>query len=128
MVSTLAPQPADTNNILLEKILRLCNQLNGGPVSEPYYFPEGSTPYRGDTNNIALQKICGALYNLTSSGGGPGTWGVDGNNVVRKIANVYVLDDFTGLYHAIEATSEFSPGIVQMGLVQTGYAFAAIPD
>ena len=70
MVSSLAPTYQDTNSILLEKILRLCNQLNGGPVSNPDYFPEGSTPLRGDTINVSLQKICGALYAL-SGGGGP---------------------------------------------------------
>ena len=70
MVSSLAPTYQDTNSILLEKILRLCNQLNGGPVSDPDYFPEGSTPLRGDTINISLQKICGSLYGITTGGGG----------------------------------------------------------
>jgi len=76
---------------------------------------------------LKLSLLCKIWENGGGGGGGP-HWGNDGDNVVRPLENVYVLDSFTGLYHAIEATSEFSPGIVQMGLVQTGYAFDDIPD
>jgi hypothetical protein len=110
----------------LEKILRLVNQLNGGPVSQPTFFPEGSEPLRGDTQNVLLKKICGALYNLSTAGGTAGIWGSDGDNEVRRGADVYVLDYTTGLYHRQLAESTGVDDPIEY-LEETGYAFAAIP-
>ena len=58
--------------------------------------------------------------------GGGATWGVAGQNMVRPLGNVYVLDSFTGLYHKFGATSQFGPLAVSFG--DTGYTFATIPD
>lgn len=127
MVSTLAPTYQDTNSILLEKILRLCNQLNGGPVSEPNYFPEGSAPLRGDTINVALQKICGALNVLATGGGIPPSGAAGGdlkgtypNPLIDQISfedgasdvwirggtEHWVYDLFTGFYYKRYIDSE----------------------
>lgn len=73
MVPTLEPQPSDTEHVLLEKILRLCNQLNGGDVSQPTFYPEGSEPRDSDTINRLLKKIAGSLYVLNETGGSGGT-------------------------------------------------------
>ena len=79
---------------------------------------------RQDAWAVANQLLC----NMGGGGSGGAVWGSNGQNVVRPIGNVYVRDSFTGLYYKQLATSEFTPGVPQLGLGDTGYAFSAIPD
>ena len=62
----------------------------------------------------------------TSSGPSGATWGADGDNEVRPISDIYILDATTGLYHKQLAESNGVDDPIQY-LDQTGYAFAAIP-
>jgi hypothetical protein len=89
----------------------------------------GGAQFASQTQNskraLELALLC-RIYQQGASGAT--TWGADGDNVVRPIGNVYYKDVFTGLYHLGIVTSEFTPGIPQFALGDTGYLFADIPD
>ena len=57
---TLAPQQTDNCLTLINKSVQLVNLLNGGPVDDPTYFPEGSDVKRTDTKCRLLQKFAGS--------------------------------------------------------------------
>lgn len=67
---TTTPNQQDAEAVILSKILAALNIANGGPVSSPSFYPEGSTPMRLDNAYKTLQKILGAANAIATGGGG----------------------------------------------------------
>lgn len=126
--STL-PLKQDSRLALLFKILGAINNANGGPVNIPGFFPEGSTPLMQDTEWKLLAKICGAMNYLaenSSGASGGSTWGLNGDNLVRRNDDVYIKDAAVGDYHFLYSSSSEAPWPA-LGVDATGYSFTNIP-
>lgn len=126
------PYQQDTKLVLLFKILGAINNFNGGAVSEPNYFPEGSTPLMQDTEWKLLQKICGALNEIATAGGAPpsGPAGGDlkgtypdpliqsihmenGADLVSVLGKTYFYDHADGFYYRYYVDSSLTGGTPQ---------------
>ena len=123
---TTSPNPNDTRLVVLFKILGALNNANGGPVSSPTFFPEGSAPLKNDTEWKLLQKILGAANAISGTFSGE-TIGTNGDSFVFRNHGGYFRDPDTGLYSAgfTYSANGTIPPAMNLG---SGYTFAAIPS
>lgn len=122
---TTSPNLNDTRLVVLFKILGALNNANGGPVSSPTFFPEGSAPLKNDTEWKLLQKILGAA-NAISDPFSAATIGTNGDSFVFRNHGGYFRDPETNLYHA-EFVYSANGTIPPAPNLSAGYTFAAIP-
>ena len=115
------PNKQDARLAILLKILGALNNVNGGSVASPSFFPEGSSPNKQDTEWKLLQKILGAANAIPTTFPSPAT---DGASAIFKNNNFWFKDQY-GQYHL--ASCYVEEGQVQTDIDNQGYNYEDIP-